>query len=97
MCKCTPGIRTPFCGIGECQWPEQKKVMPKREHKTPLRYYLTLFKIEGHDTWRASLSQHENGFQDSIAALTKVTEKRVVRTDRITGTLSIPEIEEDFI
>lgn len=24
MCKCTPTIRTPFCGRGDCQWPEQK-------------------------------------------------------------------------
>lgn len=22
MCKCTPSIRTPFCGKGDCQWPE---------------------------------------------------------------------------
>ena len=21
MCKCTPEIRTPFCGKGDCQWP----------------------------------------------------------------------------
>lgn len=24
MCKCTPGIRTPFCGKPGCEWPEQK-------------------------------------------------------------------------
>lgn len=24
MCKCTPEIRTPFCGKGSCQWPEKK-------------------------------------------------------------------------
>lgn len=23
MCKCTPGIKTPFCGRGDCQWPER--------------------------------------------------------------------------
>ena len=22
MCKCTPEIRTPYCGKGDCQWPE---------------------------------------------------------------------------
>ena len=21
MCKCTPNIRTPYCGRGECVWP----------------------------------------------------------------------------
>lgn len=25
MCKCTPAIRTPFCGKGDCQWPDKKK------------------------------------------------------------------------
>ncbi len=24
MCKCTPEIRTPFCGKPGCEWPEQK-------------------------------------------------------------------------
>lgn len=22
MCKCTPEIKTPFCGKGDCVWPE---------------------------------------------------------------------------
>lgn len=25
MCKCTPEIRTPFCGKPGCEWPPQKK------------------------------------------------------------------------
>ena len=25
MCKCTPNIRTPFCGHGDCVWPHKKK------------------------------------------------------------------------
>lgn len=24
MCKCTPQIRTPYCGKGDCQWPHEK-------------------------------------------------------------------------
>jgi len=28
MCQCTPEIRTPYCGKGNCQWPEEK---PKTE------------------------------------------------------------------
>lgn len=24
MCKCTPGIRTPFCGAPGCEWPPVK-------------------------------------------------------------------------
>ncbi len=23
MCKCTPEIKTPFCGRGDCQWPKE--------------------------------------------------------------------------
>ena len=25
MCKCTPEIKTPFCGKPNCEWPEQVK------------------------------------------------------------------------
>ncbi len=28
MCKCTPEIRTPFCGRPGCEWPEQKVPLP---------------------------------------------------------------------
>jgi hypothetical protein len=28
MCRCTPAIRTPFCGKPGCQWPEQVKKPP---------------------------------------------------------------------
>lgn len=24
MCKCSPEIRTPYCGKGDCKWPEEK-------------------------------------------------------------------------
>ncbi len=24
MCKCNPGIKTPFCGRPGCEWPEHK-------------------------------------------------------------------------
>lgn len=26
MCKCTPMVKNPFCGKGDCQWPEQQCV-----------------------------------------------------------------------
>jgi len=29
MCKCTPGIKTPFCGRPGCEWPPQRE--PDRE------------------------------------------------------------------
>ena len=24
MCKCTPGIRTPYCGKPGCEWPKEE-------------------------------------------------------------------------
>lgn len=29
MCKCTPEIRTPFCGKPGCEWPESKSYEPE--------------------------------------------------------------------
>lgn len=26
MCRCTPEMRTPFCGKPGCEWPEQERV-----------------------------------------------------------------------
>lgn len=61
------------------------------ENKTPkdLAYYLTLFKIEGHTTWRAHLCGYKNGFKQQVENdKAKVTESMVIRIDRITGTFS---------
>lgn len=40
MCKCTPNIKTPFCGKPECEWPQQEK---EREfiEKNPLTYFIS--------------------------------------------------------
>ena len=36
MCKCNPLIKTPFCGVGDCQWPEEARgEMGKMEIGTP--------------------------------------------------------------
>ncbi len=50
-----------------------------------LSYYLTLFKIEGHSTWRADLKRDKNTFDKMIDPKTKVTERKVFRVDRLTG------------
>ena len=31
MCKCTPSIRTPYCGKGDCVWPKSTKPENARE------------------------------------------------------------------
>ena len=56
-----------------------------------LAYYLTLFKVEGHTTWRAHLGQDKDAFQhDKEKNWGKkgpvVTDIMVMRIDRITGT-----------
>jgi hypothetical protein len=55
-----------------------------------LAYYLTLFKIEEHTTWRTHLSQHKAGFEPEFSAPghPKVTESKVIRIDRVTGETS---------
>jgi len=59
----------------------------KEEKKKDLAYYLTLFKIEGHTTWRAHLGQFPDSFdrQKQNDNWPAVTEKQVLRIDRITG------------
>lgn len=35
MCQCNPSIRTPFCGVGKCQWPNQVTyIEDKKPHLT---------------------------------------------------------------
>lgn len=53
-----------------------------------LGYYVTLFKIEGHSTFRAHLHSDAGGFDREWSqggTRPKITEKRVYRIDRITG------------
>jgi hypothetical protein len=37
MCKCTPEIRTPFCGKPGCEWPHKKKPEGARDQPTEHR------------------------------------------------------------
>lgn len=51
-------------------------------------YYLTLFKLEGHETWRAFLGTYPDSFEKQLQKETpKVTEKNVLKIDRINGTI----------
>lgn len=60
------------------------------ETKKDLSYYLTLFKIEGHTTWRAHLAADPQGFAKQCQpGMPKITEKKTVRIDRITGLLHV--------
>lgn len=66
----------------------------KKKNNKPkdLAYYLTMFKIEGHETWRVQLHPTPEGFAAEIAKainMPKVTEKKVHRIDRITGEITL--------
>ena len=41
MCKCTPGIRTPYCGKIGCEWPktDPEKIILDNEAKALLLEY----------------------------------------------------------
>lgn len=60
--------------------------MPKDKEEKP-QYYLTLFKIKGHETWRLHLSGHIGGFDQewSSGPHPEVAEKKVLCFDRVTG------------
>lgn len=55
-------------------------------------YYLTLFKIEGHTTFRAHISKQEGGFTHEVNTtpnFPKITEKKVLRIDALTAEIEI--------
>ncbi len=68
--------------------------MDQRQKKEgELAYYITLFKLEGHTTWRVNLSQNKEGFaleqkKNWGPKPTKVTDIQILRLDRLTGTFS---------
>ncbi len=54
-----------------------------------LSYYITLFTLEGHSTWRAFMSQNKEGFLNDQKNWgknpTKITKQNTMRIDRLTG------------
>lgn len=50
--------------------------------KKELAYYIVLFKIEGHETWRLT---QDASFKNEHAQGTKITEVKKFRVDRLTG------------
>ncbi len=62
--------------------------------KKELVYYLTLFKIEGHSTWRASLKIDIHAFDAEWTKginPPKITEKKLFKVNRITGEIFIQQ------
>lgn len=54
--------------------------------KKELAYYITLFKIKGHSTWRCHIASHPEGFKEQMSRdNAQVTDTRVIRVDRVEG------------
>lgn len=58
-----------------------------------LVYYLTLFRIKGHETWRAHLGGRKESFDDEQKRCwtnntPEITDRQTLRIDRITGSFS---------
>lgn len=53
-------------------------------------YYLTVFRIEGHTTWRTHLTEHEKGFEKQEKSLNfpMVTDKKTYIVDKVTGDIT---------
>lgn len=60
---------------------EKKSKKPKRE----LAYFFTLFKLEGHTTWRMTTSFD---LINETAGKAKITEVKKFKVNRITGEIS---------
>lgn len=65
-----------------------------KENKKDPSYYVTLFKIEGHTTWRAHMGADEKAFarqvKDWKTNAPKIIAKKVIRIDRLTGHVDKP-------
>lgn len=59
--------------------------------KQDLAYYVTLFKTEGHSTWRAHLGATIGAFekQKSNDGWPTVTDTKIFRVDRLSGTIDL--------
>lgn len=63
----------------------------KKQPAKDLAYYLTLFKTEGHTTWRCHFGSDKKGFDREKAQWSgapKVTAKKILRVDRLDGSIS---------
>jgi len=60
---------------------------PKPLREKDLFYYITLYKIEGHDTWRIDVARHAQGFDEAwkIGKHPNITARKDLKVDRITG------------
>ena len=83
MCKCTPEIRTPFCGRGDCVWPGTHK---EGERKTEIDHAELRAKTSECEALRGALEkikevadQEWPGLQNSVLRFKGVTVSEMCR------------------
>ncbi len=61
----------------------------KKRILSDLAYYLNLFKIKGHETWRADIKDTKEGFENTFKnpqnKRPDITDRKTFRIDRLTG------------
>lgn len=71
---------------------KKKETKAQLNQNKDLSYYLTMFTLEGHTTWRCHLSQKKDGFDhewnsQQQGVKPKITARNVIHIDRLTGTI----------
>ncbi len=62
------------------------------DNSTELAYYLTLYKIEGHQTYRAVVNRAKGDFDRHLTpGHPKIIKKEVYRIDRLNGVIDIAD------
>lgn len=59
-----------------------------------LFWYFTLFKIEGHETWRAHLGSDAESLDRTakVDHFPKITERKILKVDKVTGEITMKTI-----
>lgn len=66
---------------------------PKNPPAKDLAYYITMFKLEGHETWRCYMAQRKDSFKSQEQKNwgknpPKITKEQTLRIDKITGQIT---------
>ena len=83
MCKCTPSIKTPFCGKLNCEWPDNyRSIKPAfnvaHEQTRPSVLFRPTLTIDG-DTW---IALYGEDLQSGVAGCGKSPDAAMLDFDK---------------
>lgn len=84
MCKCTPGIRTPFCGKPGCEWPKPIPD-PKQKEYSDIYQALIIWRnyIETGDVNLSANFAIQCGKSEIIKQLTTEQKKKCIELEEL--------------